>query len=706
MIQIVPWLFALDHINYARWLPVHIVDMLNLIKTHPGVYHEFMSGHFAVQKTNKVFSAISIDQCHEQMNKLIKGEGGAVGLTEDPQALERWMVAGPEISRLILEFETSFQAPKPEKSNLHHEQNLNTQNKFAKDVNALVETFEELGNPFLEDNGDLVTLDTKKIMSKEVIQTVNTIEENGKKQYNKFVSERLHATQNIPLSDTISKNNYPLFSKKSRKQQSRIKQQVKSLEMSNKLFLGLYIGCQVRGGDTKLFFERENQHFPPSLSDLGQQRQGTKSDLLVCFEQCAPSSRERIQVDAMVFDGAVTVHMLKPVGCRIFKDYIEKIYHPYIKLELNKVERLDVVWDRYFPNSLKQSAREKRGIHGTTQKQRVLDTTPISSNWEGFLQIEVNKDNVFHFISKSMENFDTEGKVLVSTYDERVITAGQKTIKDMESMQPCSHEEADTRILLHVANCAKQGYKRIAIRTVDTDVVVLAVAHFQYLDIEELWINFGVGKHHRMIPAHAISNFLNEKAIALMMFHALTGCDTVSSFRGRGKKTAWAAWMAYPAVTDAFISLLLQPGEITSESEVLHNIERFVILIYSKVCTLSRVNDARKELFAVSRRSMDNIPPTQGALIQHIKRAVYQASYLWAQALKPSPDVPSPKDWGYNLTPCGWTPHWTNLADASEACQEIIRCGCTKGCKTQCKCRSANLECTELCKCNGECDYE
>ena len=120
------------------------------------------------------------------------------------------------------------------------------------------------------------------------------------------------------------------------------------------------------------------------------------------------------------------------------------------------------------------------------------------------------------------------------------------------------------------------------------------------------------------------------------------------AFVGEVKKTAWAAWMAYPAVTDAFISLLLQPGEITSESEVLHNIERFVILIYSKVCTLSRVNDARKELFAVSRRSMDNIPPTQGALIQHIKRAVYQGSYLWAQALKTLPDVPSPKDWGYN----------------------------------------------------------
>ena len=55
-----------------------------------------------MQNSNKAFSAISIDQCHEQMNEVIKGSGGAVGLTENPQALERWMVAEPEISRLII----------------------------------------------------------------------------------------------------------------------------------------------------------------------------------------------------------------------------------------------------------------------------------------------------------------------------------------------------------------------------------------------------------------------------------------------------------------------------------------------------------------------------------------------------------------------------------------------------------------------------
>ena len=132
LLQIVSWLFALDHINYARRLPVYIADMVNLIKTHPGVYHQFMNGNFFVQKTNNVFSAIYIDQCHEQMNKLIKGEGGAVGLTEYPQSLDRCLVAGPEISRLILEFENSFQSLESQISKRHHEQNPNTQKNLCK----------------------------------------------------------------------------------------------------------------------------------------------------------------------------------------------------------------------------------------------------------------------------------------------------------------------------------------------------------------------------------------------------------------------------------------------------------------------------------------------------------------------------------------------------------------------------------------------
>ena len=52
-----------------------------------------------------MFSAIALDQCYEQNSATAKGSGGAVGLTCNPGTLRRWMITGPEVARLILEFE-------------------------------------------------------------------------------------------------------------------------------------------------------------------------------------------------------------------------------------------------------------------------------------------------------------------------------------------------------------------------------------------------------------------------------------------------------------------------------------------------------------------------------------------------------------------------------------------------------------------------
>ena len=58
--------------------------------------------------------------------------------------------------------------------------------------------------------------------------------------------------------------------------------------------------------------------------------------------------------------------------------------------------------------------------------------------------------------------------------------------------------------------------------------------------LKELWIDFGLNKHHRYISAHGIVKALGkEKTEALPYFHAFTRCDTVSSFNGMGKDKAW-----------------------------------------------------------------------------------------------------------------------------------------------------------------------
>ena len=65
-----PWFFALDHTHCSRWIPVHLRDMVSLRERHPAVYAEFLKGKFAMKKSRHAFSAIAIDQAHEQ-NKAV-----------------------------------------------------------------------------------------------------------------------------------------------------------------------------------------------------------------------------------------------------------------------------------------------------------------------------------------------------------------------------------------------------------------------------------------------------------------------------------------------------------------------------------------------------------------------------------------------------------------------------------------------------------
>lgn len=59
-----------------------------------------------------------LDQAHEQNNSTVKGSGGAVGLTGDPVAFNRWMVAGPKQAWLVLEFEANIDTATDDA--LHH----------------------------------------------------------------------------------------------------------------------------------------------------------------------------------------------------------------------------------------------------------------------------------------------------------------------------------------------------------------------------------------------------------------------------------------------------------------------------------------------------------------------------------------------------------------------------------------------------------
>ena len=82
--ELVPLFFVLDHVNYARWTPIHIRDMKSLPESIDKKFRE--EGAWVLSKTGNSYSAIPFDQAHEQENKVVKSAGGAVGLTENPTA--------------------------------------------------------------------------------------------------------------------------------------------------------------------------------------------------------------------------------------------------------------------------------------------------------------------------------------------------------------------------------------------------------------------------------------------------------------------------------------------------------------------------------------------------------------------------------------------------------------------------------------------
>ena len=105
----------------------------------------------------------------------------------------------------------------------------------------------------------------------------------------------------------------------------------------------------------------------------------------------------------------------------------------------------------------------------------------------------------------------------------------------------------------------------------------------QLHDITELLIAFGARKNFPYLPAHEMANALGlDRCVTLPMFHAFTGCNMVSCFGSRGKRTAWDMWSAYDEVTPAFCAFAATPETVDNW---LCPLERLRVLLYD--CTSS-----------------------------------------------------------------------------------------------------------------------
>ncbi|CAB3979534.1 Hypothetical predicted protein [Paramuricea clavata] len=364
------------------------------------------------------------------------------------------------MSRMIQEFQGGTSSAEQRD---HHEQKPGVQSAFSHDVVNSVSCFEEVGNPFQD--------------------------------------ERRFIDGSKPVTDTLKKNNLPTLNAPTKKAVSKDKAKVQVLREDCPLFSRLYIACQNRDGNLEDFFTYENQPWPPSLSELGQLRGGVKADLIKCLPNTTPQSPKQPEADVVILDGAVIVQMLQPRTARTFIEYATTVFAPYVLKHLETVRRVDLVWDVYQDDSLKKSLREKRG---TGQRRKVLESTRIARDWKSFLRVDENKEELFKLLATTVVSLAVpEGKEIYSTHGENVLCSSNRT--DLGVLAPCNHEEADTRLIVHANDASSCGYRRIKIRSNDTDVVVLAVSIVNTLAIDEMWITHGSGKNVHNIPVHAVA---------------------------------------------------------------------------------------------------------------------------------------------------------------------------------------------------------
>ena len=141
--------------------------------------------------------------------------------------------------------------------------------------------------------------------------------------------------------------------------------------------------------------------------------------------------------------------------------------------------------------------------------------------------------------------------------------------------------------------------------------------------MQQLWLAFGQGQNPRWIPVHGLCCTLAEKSKGMLFFHAFTGCDIVSAFRGKGKKSAFQTWDVCDEASGVFCKLSKYPPVVDDED--LETLEKFVVMMYDRSSTAEGVDAARLDMFARKQRPYEAIPPTQGALKQHVKRTAYQS---------------------------------------------------------------------------------
>ena len=381
-----------------------------------------------------------------------------------------------------------------------------------------------------------------------------------------------------------------------------------------------------------------------------------------------------------VVDGNAAFHAMVQVP-KTFRDICIKVLDMMPKT-------CDVFFstDMYKNDSIKAMERQRRG----TSDKIILsgEATKRPVDWAAFLSNDDNKSQFIKLLLQvwSSDNQATkfkgrkviivcEGKAYKLTSLDGVHTL-RENMPDLDSNQ----EETDTRIVIYCKYGNDQGYKYITVRSPDTDVFFILTYYAKLIDTATVLFDTGKGNKRRLINiTEFCSGMTPDYSAALLSLHAITGCDTVSAFKGRGKKKPLKALQNHPQ----FIETLAKLGEKWDvDKDFFDELQAFICVIYGRsqfrhvdnlrFYLLQEKCDREESVNANTNIDLSSFPPCSKSLKQHVKRANYQTA-IWKRSHVPNADIPNASEGhGWHVSDGILQPLWTEEVEELTLPESVI----------------------------------
>ena len=255
--------------------------------------------------------------------------------------------------------------------------------------------------------------------------------------------------------------------------------------------------------------------------------------------------------------------------------------------------------------------------------------------------------------------------------------------------------------MLHARYEVENGAQNIVVDSPDTDVCVLLVHHFSAIGCASIFFHTGCTCVHtdpsRYVPVHDIHSELTQSQLnVLLPVYCITGCDTCSFIRGKGKATAFRIMSND---SEQHVGLAEFGASPTITKGISKSCVKLMGSLYGKKECKS-LNSLRCEK-AGRNAKPKNLPPTDDSFQQHVKRCCYQL-LIWRMALTANQELPDFTDFGYRFDTDGRLEHV--LSTQSHAAPELLNdiiCSCETVCGSECIYYISEQPCTSSCKCNG-----